>query len=101
MNKESDAIFSFQRDLREPIRGDRGATILGARNRPLETGNPDLLASPYTDEGMSSNLKFSFAAARNRLLTGGWAREVTIRELPAATKRPSHAGAGREVRREA
>jgi oxalate decarboxylase len=31
------------------------------------------------------NLKFSYAAARNRLLSGGWAREITERELPIAT----------------
>ncbi len=54
-----------------PIRGDLGATILGPRNVPLERENPDLLASPYTDSGTIPNLKFSFAAARNRLLTGG------------------------------
>ncbi len=70
----------------QPIRGDRGASILGPRNVPLERENPDLLASPYTDSGTIPNLKFSFAAARNRLLTGGWAREVTVRELPAATE---------------
>lgn len=69
----------------QPIRGDRGASILGPRNIPLESENPDLLASPYTDAGTIPNLKFSFAAARNRLLTGGWAREVTARELPVAT----------------
>src|SRR5271154_935000 len=68
-----------------PIRGDRGATILGPRNVPLERENPDQLASPYTDSGTIPNLKFSFAAARNRLLEGGWAREVTARELPVAT----------------
>jgi oxalate decarboxylase len=67
-------------------RGDRGASILGPRNVPLERENPDLLASPYTDSGTIPNLKFSFAAARNRLLTGGWAREVTVRELPIATE---------------
>jgi oxalate decarboxylase len=70
----------------QPIKGDRGATILGPRNVPLERENPDLLASPYTDSGTISNLKFSFAAARNRLLSGGWAREVTARELPIATE---------------
>jgi len=69
----------------QPIRGDRGASILGPRNVPLESENPDLLASPYTDAGTIPNLKFSFATARNRLLTGGWAREVTVRELPVAT----------------
>jgi oxalate decarboxylase len=69
-----------------PVRGDRGATILGPRNIPLERENPDLLASPDTDSGTIPNLKFSFATARNRLLTGGWAREVTARELPVATE---------------
>jgi oxalate decarboxylase len=59
----------------QPIRGDRGATILGPRNIPLERENLDLLASPYTDSGTIPNLKFSFATARNRILTGGWARE--------------------------
>jgi hypothetical protein len=34
----------------------------------------------------NSHLKFSFAATRNRLVTGGWAREVTVRELPVATE---------------
>ena len=69
----------------QPIRGRLGATILGPRNVPLERENPNLLSSPDTDSGTLPNLKFSFAAARNRLLTGGWAREVTVRELPVAT----------------
>jgi len=69
----------------QPIRGDRGASILGPQNVALQSENPDLLASPYTDAGTIPNLKFSFATARNRLLTGGWAREVTVRELPVAT----------------
>jgi oxalate decarboxylase len=68
----------------EPIRGDRGAPILGPRNLPVEAENPSLLASPSTDSGTLPNLKFPYAAARNRILTGGWAREVTIRELPIA-----------------
>jgi oxalate decarboxylase len=70
----------------QPIRGDWGASILGPRNVAIERENPDQLASPYTDSGTIPNLKFSFAAARNRLLTGGWAREVTVRELPVATE---------------
>ena len=70
----------------EPIDGDRGATILGPRNVPVEQENLSLLASPRTDSGTIPNLKFPFSAARNRILTGGWAREVTIRELPIATE---------------
>lgn len=71
--------------LPEPIRGDEGATIMGPRNVPLERENPNLLSSPETDNGTIPNLKFSFATARNRLTPGGWAREVTSRELPVAT----------------
>lgn len=69
----------------QPIRGERGASIMGPRNVPIERENPDLLASPETDAGTIPNLKFSYSAARNRLTTGGWAREVTVRELPIAT----------------
>jgi oxalate decarboxylase len=68
----------------QPIRGRLGASMLGPHNVPLERENPSLLASPKTDSGTIPNLKFSFASARNRLLTGGWAREVTVRELPVA-----------------
>ena len=69
----------------EPIRDGLGASIMGPRNVPVELENPDLLASPDTDDGTIPNLKFSFSNARNRLLTGGWSREVTVRELPIAT----------------
>jgi oxalate decarboxylase len=70
----------------EPIRGNDGASILGPRNEPLERENPDHLVPPLTDSGTVPNLKFSFAAAHNRLLPAGWAREVTVRELPIATE---------------
>jgi oxalate decarboxylase len=71
--------------LPQPIRNGLGASIMGPRNVPLERENPDLLASPDTDDGTIPNLKFSFSNARNRLLTGGWSREVTQRELPIST----------------
>ena len=64
------------------IRGEVGATVLGPDNVAIGAQNP---GAPDTDSGSLPNLKFSFAAAHNRLLTGGWAREVTVRELPVAT----------------
>jgi oxalate decarboxylase len=85
MTNRADAVTT-RRNGPEPIRGNVGATILGPRNKPLELENPDLIASPDTDAGTIPNLKFSFATARNRLVTGGWAREVTVRELPVATE---------------
>jgi oxalate decarboxylase len=70
----------------QPVRGDEGAPIMGPRNARLEAENPDHLAPPRTDSGTVPNLKFSFAASHNRVLRGGWAREVTKRELPIATE---------------
>jgi oxalate decarboxylase len=70
----------------QPIRNGDGAPILGPRNIPLEHENPDHLAAPRTDSGTVPNLKYSFATAHNRLLPGGWAREITTRELPIATE---------------
>jgi len=64
------------------IRGEVGATVLGPDNVPIGAQNP---GAPDTDAGSLPNLKFPVAAAHNRLLTGGWAREVTVRELPVAT----------------
>jgi oxalate decarboxylase len=69
----------------QPVRGSDGGTILGPRNEPLEQQNPDLLAPPSTDAQNLPNLKFSFDDAHNRLLSGGWARQVTVLELPIAT----------------
>jgi oxalate decarboxylase len=62
------------------------ATILGPRNPPIEAQNPDQMEAPTTDAGTIPNLKFPYAAAHNRILSGGWAREVTTRELPIATE---------------
>jgi oxalate decarboxylase len=64
------------------VRGDEGASVLGPDNVAIALQNPGALA---TDSGSLPNLKFPFAAAHNRLQTGGWAREVTVRELPVAT----------------
>jgi oxalate decarboxylase len=68
----------------EPVREHEGATILGPHNVPIERQNPDLLVPPRSDHGTVPNLKYSFAAAHNRVLSGGWAREVTARELPVS-----------------
>lgn len=65
----------------QPIRGTQGADIVGPRNFEVEKQNPDILLPPETDHGGIPNLKFPFAMAHNRLEDGGWAREVTQREM--------------------
>ncbi|MDQ1853878.1 oxalate decarboxylase [Bacillus stercoris] len=69
-------------DIPQPIRGDKGATVKIPRNIERDRQNPDMLVPPETDHGTVSNMKFSFSDTHNRLEKGGYAREVTVRELP-------------------
>ena len=72
-------------EVPQPMTDGLGATDPGPRNVLLDLQNPDLLTPPPTDAGTIPNLKFSFSNAHNRLCEGGWAREVTVRELPIST----------------
>ena len=69
----------------QPMEDGVGATDPGPRNVLLDQQNPDILTPPRTDHGTIPNLKFPFSYAHMRLEKGGWAREVTVRELPIAT----------------
>lgn len=67
-----------------PIRKSDGKGWIdnGPRNISRDIENPDILVPPVTDHGTMPNLRFSFSDAHQRLEEGGWAREVTCRELP-------------------
>ena len=57
----------------------------GPQNRPLAAENPDSEWSPSTDSGTVMPFKYSFSLARKRVLSGGWTRQVSVRELPVST----------------
>ena len=80
MNNSDDSTATPQ-----PQQTGRGGTDPGPRNLNRDRENPDILTPPTTDHGTVPNLRFSFSDAHNRLEPGGWAREVTERELPIAT----------------
>ncbi|WP_040796990.1 cupin domain-containing protein [Nocardia higoensis] len=69
-----------------PIRkaDSKGWLDLGPRDIWRDRENPDLLVPPATDHGTMANMKYSFSDAHQRLEDGGWAREVTNREIPAS-----------------
>ena len=72
--------------LGDPMAGpDRGGTEDGPRDIMREREHPDMMAPPPSDEGTLPNLRFSFSDTHVLLKDGGWTREVTVRELPAAT----------------
>jgi oxalate decarboxylase len=57
----------------------------GPQNRPLAAENQDSEWSPPTDSGTVKPFKYPFSFARKRVLSGGWTRQVTARELPIST----------------
>ena len=65
----------------------------GPNNAPLEAENPSSVWAPETDNGTVAPFKYSFAEAHKRIESGGWTRQVTVRELPI-----SKAMAGVEMR---
>ena len=85
MQESSQDRFAEADQVPQPMRDGVGAPDYGPRNLARDRQNPDMLAPPETDSGELPNLKFSFSDAHNRLQEGGWAREVTARELPIAT----------------
>ena len=59
----------------------RGGTNPGPKNQSRIDQNPDLIVPPATDSGTLPNLRFSFDDSHIRRTTGGWTRQVTVREL--------------------
>jgi oxalate decarboxylase len=69
----------------DPRRPGRGGSDPGPRDVQRDLQNPDLLVPPPTDHGTLPNLRFSFSDAHVRLESGGWTRQVTMRELAIST----------------
>jgi oxalate decarboxylase len=65
----------------EPRRPGRGGTNPGPKNPDRTQQNPDIISPPATDHGTLPNLRFSFDDSHMRLESGGWTRQVTVREL--------------------
>lgn len=57
----------------------------GQVNGPLAAENPDSEWCPPTDSGNVKPFKYSFSLSRKRLESGGWTRQVTVRDLPIST----------------
>jgi oxalate decarboxylase len=69
----------------EPMSDGLGGTNPGPKNPARIDQNPDVMVPPTTDAGTLPNLRFSFDDAHMRLTSGGWTRQVAVRELPIST----------------
>jgi len=64
---------------------DQSSSNPGPENTPLLAENPNSNTPPPTDHGDIGPIWYSFDLARNRMQEGGWAHQVTQRELPTST----------------
>lgn len=56
----------------------------GGTNKQLDLQNPDNLGAQSRDNGVVTNLKWSFSDSKTRLLNGGWVRTQVVTDLPAS-----------------
>jgi len=73
-------------DIIQPIRKSdgKGATDFGPRNSVIDRINVEQFIPPATDSGKFPNLKYSFSYSHMRLQSGGWTREITVKDLPTS-----------------
>jgi oxalate decarboxylase len=71
-------------DYAQKPKNDRAKSEPIPTNSALEAANADSVNPPPSDAGGVQTFKYPFALAHKRLHSGGWSREVTIRELAVA-----------------
>ncbi len=57
-----------------------------AKNTTLDEQNPNSVWSPATDAGGQPPFKYSFSLSHKRMESGGWTRQVTVRDLAISKK---------------
>ncbi len=69
----------------QPVRGAKGAPIIGPSNPSRQSQSPDRVNPPATDSGTLPTLRWSFSDSHIKMREGGWSRQTTIREIPSST----------------
>ena len=77
-------VGAAQQDPEMNSGGHRGAneTQPGPKNPALDAMAPDSVFPPETDAGGQPAFKYPFSYSHKRIESGGWTREVSVRELP-------------------
>jgi oxalate decarboxylase len=60
-------------------------TAPGPKNEAVAAQNPDSEWPPETDHGGVKPFKYSFSLSHKRVESGGWTRQVTVRDLAIST----------------
>jgi len=59
---------------------------LGPQNPGLEAQEPDSVFPPTSDAGGQPPFKYPFGLSHRRIESGGWTRQVTVRDFPLSKK---------------
>lgn len=62
-----------------------GTNPIGPDDQTLHAENLDSVVPPSTDHGNVDPFKYPFSYSHKRTQEGGWARQVTVRDLPVST----------------
>ncbi|MFZ0211703.1 MAG: cupin domain-containing protein [Candidatus Acidiferrales bacterium] len=74
-----------QRSKEDVIKAEHdksGTNPIGPANAALSQQNPDSVTPPPTDHGNVPPFKYPFSFSHKRTQEGGWARQVTVEDLP-------------------
>jgi oxalate decarboxylase len=72
-------------DVQKAEHDRSSSTPTAPNNPPLDNENPDSVVPPPTDHGNVEPFKYPFTFSHRRTQEGGWARQVTVEDLPVAT----------------
>jgi oxalate decarboxylase len=78
------AVGQSPQDTEKAEHDRSSSTPIGPDNPPLHDENPDSVVPPPTDHGGMKPFKYPFAFSHRRTQEGGWARQVTVQDLPVA-----------------
>jgi oxalate decarboxylase len=80
------AANAQQQTLRSPDHHLPNETEPGPNNTVLDKENPNSVWAPETDAGGQPPFKYSFSLSHKRIESGGWTRQVTVRDLAISKK---------------
>ncbi|HTU33715.1 MAG TPA: cupin domain-containing protein [Candidatus Acidoferrum sp.] len=80
------AAAQMPQDTQKAEHDRSGTNPIGPDNPSLHDENPDSVVPPITDHGNVETFKYPFSLSHKRTQEGGWARQVTVEDLPVATE---------------
>src|SRR6266403_5934127 len=79
------AAAQMPQDTEKAEHDRSGSSPLGPDDEALGSENSDSVTPPPSDHGNVKTFKYPFSFSHKRIQEGGWARQVTITDLPVSS----------------